>query len=191
MGWRPAGPATPEGTPLAQWWQRLLAALVDGIVLQIVAGALAFPWLRDFFVWYVDFLNDAANQSTADVGGALTEVMTEVSRFLVPITLISALVTLAYHVFFLTRNGASLGKMALGIRVRRTSRPGPLTLVEATRRQALQFALSLASLIPIIGSITGLAGYLDQAWLLWDPRRQCLHDKIADTLVEQKPRQYR
>ena len=41
--------------------------------------------------------------------------------------------------------------------------------------------------VPIIGSITGLVSYLDEAWLLWDQRRQCLHDKIADTVVEQKP----
>jgi len=24
---------------------------------------------------------------------------------------------------------------------------------------------------------------LDPAWLLWDPKRQCLHDKLADTVV--------
>ncbi|MBK7610864.1 MAG: RDD family protein [Actinomycetales bacterium] len=42
-------------------------------------------------------------------------------------------------------------------------------------------------MVPIIGSITGLVSYLDEAWLLWDQRRQCLHDKIADTVVEQKP----
>ena len=24
---------------------------------------------------------------------------------------------------------------------------------------------------------------VDPAWLLWDARRQCLHDKLADTVV--------
>ena len=33
----------------------------------------------------------------------------------------------------------------------------------------------------------GLAGFflsvLDPAWLLWDPKRQALHDKVAETVV--------
>lgn len=186
--WRPMGPTTSDGTPLAQWWQRLLASMIDGIVVTIVGGILAFPWLRDFFVWYFDFVQkSAAGPSTTDITSIFSEISTEMARFLLPITLIQALVAFIYHVTFLTRNGASLGKMALGIRVRRTGRPGRLTLLDAARRQALQLVLTLVGVVPIVGSIAGLVSYLDQAWLLWDPRRQCLHDKIADTVVEQKP----
>lgn len=186
--WRPSGPTTPDGMPLAQWWQRLLAAMIDGLVLTILGGILAFPWLRDFFVWYIDLLQDSASRpQTGDVTALFSEITTEMARFIVPITLIQATVGFVYHVGFLTRNGASPGKLALGIRVRRANRPGPLTVIEAARRQALQLVLTLLGVVPLIGSITGLASYVDQAWLLWDPRRQCLHDKIADTLVEQKP----
>lgn len=186
--WRPQGPTTPDGAPLAQWWQRLLAAMIDGIVVTVVGGILAFPWLRDFFAWYVSFLQDSTSSVAApDLTTVFSEVSTEMARFIVPITLIQAAVAFVYHVAFLSRNGASLGKLALGIRVRRVGRPGPLSLVEAARRQALQLLLTLLGVVPIIGTITGLVSYLDQAWLLWDPRRQCLHDKFADTLVEQKP----
>lgn len=186
--WRPAGPTTPDGVPLAQWWQRLVAALIDGVVLTVIGFALSFPWLRDFFVWYVDFLEKTASGPAAtDLTVVFSDIAEQMAGYLVPITLIQATVALVYHVAFLSRNGASLGKMALSIRVRRTGRPGPLTLLEATRRQALQFALTLIGLVPIIGSVLGLVSSLDQAWLLWDPRRQCLHDKIADTVVEQKP----
>ena len=185
--WRPAGPTTPDGVPLAQWWQRLLAALIDGVVLTVVGFALSFPWLRDFFGWYLDLLRESASGSSADVNAIFSDIAAEMTRVLLPITLIQATVTLVYHVAFLTRNGASLGKMALGIRVRRVNRPGPLTLLDAARRQALQLALTLLGLVPLLGSVFGLLSSLDEAWLLWDPRRQCLHDKIADTLVEQKP----
>ncbi len=186
--WRPSGPTTPDGVPLAQWWQRLLAALIDGLVLTIVAGVLSFPWLRDFFVWYVEVIQEMSSGApTTDFATLFGQITDEMNRFIVPITMIQAMTGLVYHAAFLARRGATPGKMALGIRVRRVHRPGPLTLVEALRRSALQFFLSLLALVPIIGSIAGLASYLDQAWLLWDQRRQCLHDKLADTLVEQKP----
>lgn len=186
--WRPSGPTTPDGTSLAQWWQRLLAALIDGVLVQVLGIALAFPWWRDFLSWYVRFLTDATSMtSSTDLVALITEISDEMARYIVPIVLIQAAVTFAYHVAFLHRNGASVGKLALGIRVRRVGRPGPLTLMEAARRQALQLVLTLLGLVPIIGSMTGLLGYLDEAWLLWDPRRQCLHDKFGDTLVEQKP----
>ena len=34
--------------------------------------------------------------------------------------------------------------------------------------------------VPQIGSLYGL---IDVLWCIWDPRRQCLHDKIASTAV--------
>ena len=57
------------------------------------------------------------------------------------------------------------------------------------RRFTLVLTIDSAAvpLVPFIGMVTGVVGYVDVAWLLWDQRRQCLHDKIADTLVEQKP----
>ena len=68
--------------------------------------------------------------------------------------------------------------------------PGLTEVWGDARRTAiawLQLALTLLGLVPLLGSVFGLLSSLDEAWLLWDPRRQCLHDKIADTLVEQKP----
>ncbi len=186
--WRPQGPTTLDGAPLAQWWQRLLAAMIDGVVVGLAGALMAFPWWRDFLTWYVAFLQKSmSGAADPNLATVMTEISTEMARFIVPITLIQAGVAFVYHVAFLTRNGASLGKMALGIRVRRVGRPGPLSLLDAARRQALQLVLTLLGVVPFIGSITGLVSYLDEAWLLWDQRRQCLHDKIADTVVEQKP----
>jgi uncharacterized RDD family membrane protein YckC len=39
---------------------------------------------------------------------------------------------------------------------------------------------ALPTAIPFIG---GLFALLNELWLLWDPRRQCLHDKAAGTIV--------
>ena len=32
----------------------------------------------------------------------------------------------------------------------------------------------------------GLFALINESWLLWDPRRQCLHDKAAGTVVVKK-----
>jgi len=187
--WRPSGPTTPDGVPLAQWWQRLLASILDSIIVQVVGAVLAFPWLRDFFVWYVDYLDRTLGKagSTRDLTTLMAEVSERMGQFLLPYTLILTVLTLVYNTVFLAKWGATPGKMALSIRVRRAGRPGPLTVLEALRRSALPFVLNLAGLLPVLGLLASPASWLDNLWLLWDPRRQCLHDKVADTLVEQKP----
>jgi uncharacterized RDD family membrane protein YckC len=34
--------------------------------------------------------------------------------------------------------------------------------------------------------VGGLFALINESWLLWDPRRQCLHDKAAGTVVVKK-----
>ena len=34
-----------------------------------------------------------------------------------------------------------------------------------------------------MGLFAPVVRLLDPAWLLWDPKRQALHDKVADTVV--------
>jgi uncharacterized RDD family membrane protein YckC len=84
----------------------------------------------------------------------------------------------AYEVVLTTIYGGGLGKIALGIRVvrsydtRRTPHFGA-----ALGRWASYLLFSLLCYFLMVG-------VLDQLWLLWDrPRRQCLHDKAAGTIV--------
>ncbi len=82
-----------------------------------------------------------------------------------------------YQIGFIAARGQTPGKMLLATRV-----------VDATTYQlpsfasaAIRFAVpSAASFMPVAG---GLATMLVYAWLLWDPRRQGLHDKAANTVV--------
>jgi uncharacterized RDD family membrane protein YckC len=73
------------------------------------------------------------------------------------------------------RNGQTWGKQLLGVRVVRELR-GPMTLATGLAREAIGKQL----LTFITG---GIYAPLDYAWALWDPERQALHDKVADTLV--------
>ncbi|MEA2390302.1 MAG: hypothetical protein QOK31_411 [Solirubrobacteraceae bacterium] len=72
-------------------------------------------------------------------------------------------------------NGQTWGKQMLGLRVVRELR-GEMNLGTGLAREAVGKQL-LAALT------AGLYIPLDYAWALWDPERQTLHDKVADTLV--------
>ena len=37
--------------------------------------------------------------------------------------------------------------------------------------------------MPLLGAFAAVLNVLDPAWLLWDPKRQTLHDKVAETVV--------
>ena len=96
----------------------------------------------------------------------------------------ASLVSLVYETVFLTTRGATPGKMLLGTVVRRVGGPGKLTVVDALKRQVIAVVTSLLGLMhPLVSLFAVVLSILDPAWLLWDPKRQCLHDKVADTVV--------
>jgi uncharacterized RDD family membrane protein YckC len=77
------------------------------------------------------------------------------------------------------RNGQTLGKQALGIRVARED-GRPMSYGTAVLREwvAKTLVFQLAAAI-----VLGLATLLDYLWPLWDARNQALHDKLASTVV--------
>jgi uncharacterized RDD family membrane protein YckC len=87
--------------------------------------------------------------------------------------LIAFLIASVYAIAFWTTTAQTPGKMAAGISVRHTDRPGPLTLGTAVRRRVVAL---LAIFIPFLSLVDGL-------WPLWDGKRQALHDKLAGTQV--------
>lgn len=73
--------------------------------------------------------------------------------------------------------GKTPGKRALGIRVVTADTRSKISYGASAGREAV---FQLCPLVPLAGSIFFL---LDNLWLTWDPRRQCLHDKAARTIV--------
>ena len=92
--------------------------------------------------------------------------------------------SLVYQTIFLTTRGATPGKMVVGTVVRRVGHPGQLTVVDALKRQVIAVVhLAAEPGAPAVDLRLRRCGLLDPAWLLWDPKRQALHDKVADTVV--------
>jgi uncharacterized RDD family membrane protein YckC len=97
------------------------------------------------------------------------------------LTLLTSLAGFAYWIYLVGWRagirGQSPGKRLLGVHVRTTSGlqvPGGGAGL-----------LRLAVMVGIAAVTCGFGGLLDDLWLLWDPQRQCLHDKVVSTVVVQ------
>lgn len=191
LGWAPAGPSTPDGVPLAQWWQRLLAAFIDNVILGVLTLAASFPLLQDVFTWYLDQLRAVGRGVVVDSTDLAEQMTDRLGPVIVPATLIGITIAVIYTTVFLVRSGGTPGKIMVGIRVRALNEPGPPTLGAVLKRQAIPFLVQLLSVVPLVSLLTGVGGLLDNLWLTWDPRRQALHDKLAGTVVVQKQRPLR
>jgi uncharacterized RDD family membrane protein YckC len=160
---------TADGVPLASWGKRVAAWIIDGFILMIIGGVIAWfatPRLSALFSEMVSAA-DAGNQAR------LTEIQNQLTGPAVQFSLVLWLVSTAYCVIFWTTVAQTPGKMALRISVRRVTEPGPLPLGTALLRR----------LVPLAGEFVPFLTLLDGLWPLWDDKRQALHDKVAGTQV--------
>ncbi|MGL5865809.1 MAG: RDD family protein [Dermatophilaceae bacterium] len=197
-GVAPSGPAgspwetrrdvLPDGAVLAEWWRRLFARVLDSLLTGVLTVVVGWPFVQEFVS--VVGRSVSATVEAAERGVTppdQTVFATAASEAVLPITVIGLVVAVLYEVVFLVWRGATPGKMALGTQVRRLAAPGPLSVSTAARRQAISVAATVVGLVPIVGFLGTLVSVLDPAWLLWDPKRQALHDKVADTVVVIRP----
>ena len=135
---------------------RLGAAVVDTLVSAVVVLPL-------FFSVGAGMLNpDAWAAALFGVAGILTLVL--------------AIAWIVYTIYLVNKNSQTIGKKLLGIKVVRTDGSRATLGRIFWLRNVVN---AIPSLIPYIGSFYGLA---DSLWIFGE-KRQCLHDKIADTIV--------
>jgi uncharacterized RDD family membrane protein YckC len=172
----------PDGAVLAEWWRRLLARVLDSVIASVLGLVIAIPWLGDALRVLDKYLTAAG---PGGPGGTpdLSAFGAEFTTALLPVTLVSLVVSFLYEVGFLTWKSATPGKMVMGTIVRRVGDGEPISVVTALRRQLVGLVASAMALIPMLGVAATILNVLDPAWLLWDPKRQTLHDKVADTVV--------
>jgi uncharacterized RDD family membrane protein YckC len=181
---------TPDGVVLSGWWKRVLARIIDNIIVGIVSMPLVFVPLRKATDVFLTYLQDV--MAAAQAGSSTLPAQPTID-FTGPI-LLASLIILAVHVVyevaFLTAKGATPGKMVVGISVRLRNEPGPPPLVAVLKRTAVQEGGNLAGVIPVIGILGSLFGLIDSLWPLWDDKKQAIHDKAAATnvVVGRQPR---
>ena len=176
---------TPDGVPLAGWWHRVGAYLIDMVVVGIVVALIALPWARDVGRIYLDYVDDVMKDAEAGRQGTSSafDLQKEIARPLAIISLVSIAVGFAYNVGFLMWKQATPGKLVTGLRVRRREVAGPMPLGTVVLHWASQFGVALIGLVPIVGGLVLFYNLLDWLWPLWDGNRQAIHDKVAKTNV--------
>ncbi len=185
-----SGPRTADGVALASYWQRVGASVLDTLITGVLSTVLG-GWLlwKAIGPWFQQLVDAAAAGDSAKVNDLSQNYADHlVGSYFLAFVLVTAVVQLLYHMYFLTRSGATPGKRAAGISVRLAARPGALSADTALRRQLIAFGTALLGMVPgglsAMGSLLTLA---DVLLPLWDPKRQALHDKLAGTQVVRGP----
>jgi uncharacterized RDD family membrane protein YckC len=88
---------------------------------------------------------------------------------------VAFLVAIAYFAYFWSSRGQSIGMMPFGFKVRDVATGQFPTLGKAALRGFI-WTLEFNFTFCIIGAI----GWL---WMLWDPQKQAIHDKVGGTIV--------
>lgn len=176
------GPTTRDGQPLAGWGMRFLARLIDGVLLSLILGVIGLALVApDFLSNMTDWFEDlaAGASSSAVLPGDLQSDILRLGLF-------TGLGTLVYEALMLKFFGATVGKMATGLRVRPVDGDGNLPWSTAVIRALVWNGPSLLGGIPGLGTAGSLFTIVNGLWPLWDKRRQSLNDKIANTAVVKK-----
>lgn len=171
---------TADGVPLASWWWRVLAVLIDSLITTAIVTVITFPVWRSLYATLVSFFNavlDAQRSGVAPPTMNTTDLISGTSQLIV--TSVTLAVGMLYHAGFLRWKSATPGKLICGLRVVPVDRgrdPGPLPWSSIGIRTAVW-------VLPGISSFLGLVTVVDVLFPLWHPKRQALHDIAAKTQV--------
>lgn len=163
---RPAfgpGALADPGRRLAARVLDLLVLLPVFVLLLVVTLAIAAPHFGPLF----PTLNPNQPDATLPAPGVLWLELT-----IGACALVTGLLMVAYETVAVAHFGRTLGMAWLHIRPVRVF-GGTLGWVRSFGRAAIFW----------VAGCLGWIGLLDPLWCLWDDKRQCLHDKVADSIV--------
>ena len=178
-------------------WDGKRQALHDKVVGTFVVRApgeeLGWVTIRRFFAAILDLIVMVIIFVILGIAGVVEAADPE-EDFNVVSSVVSAIIVLIYYVGLTATLGQTLGKMALGIKVVNVDGEKPgfgavLTREVIVRVLGTVLAVVLGPVIdPGLGSaIGGVVALIAIIWLLFDSRRQGLHDRVAKTFIVKTP----
>ncbi|MFD5587655.1 MULTISPECIES: RDD family protein [unclassified Streptomyces] len=166
----PGGPAAPR---LASMGRRFGARVIDAVVFGVVYGILAAAGVASFMNQAKD-----CDPSAADYETCLNNASSNMASGVFAAIGVLAVIGLVYEWLLTGLLGATLGKLAVGIRV---------VKVEDGQKPGLGKSF-IRWIIPVVGSVAcGIGQLLVYLSPFWDKsgRQQGWHDKAASTMVVQ------
>jgi uncharacterized RDD family membrane protein YckC len=161
------GPTDTLGRPLADWWQRLVAIILDGIILTVPKAIISAVAIS------------SANNHNNNVFST-----SHLTAWVVILGVIFAVIDVVYFALLNgSAKGQTVGQMALGIAVRDRPTGGAIDPQRAGIRILVLEPGILLSWLPVIGAIASLYTLVAALSPLWDKNRQGFHDKVAHTDV--------
>ena len=176
----PTAPGPGGGYPggrdprLAEPWRRLVGWIVDGLIISIVGAALWIPLAISFANRVSDVTSTYPNSNAPGAQAAYNHVITETAGSFVLVLVATFCISIGYYWLLTGVWGTTIGKRLVGTWVVTSS---------GWAKVGMGAALIRAVVFVVVGEIVPLFFLIDNLWLLWDPQRQCLHDKAASTVV--------
>lgn len=175
------GPTTADGVPLAGWWARALAVILDAIVVGILVGLLAFPIYRGvvdkFMSYFREVMAAAEAGNTPPPQPDPMSFISQTDQLL--LVLAGFVVHTAYLMIFWRWRGATPGKMVVGLRV------VPVDQGRSTSKLEWPAITSRALIwtVPNLWAPLIVVRLVDVFMPIWHPKRLALHDRAAKTQV--------
>ena len=150
----------------AGFWHRFAASFIDGIVVGIIALIILMVTVGPTWLLMLPYLSQ--NHMTGNP--QLEAIPASFPLALFMGVSLSVVLPVLYFIIMWGRKGATLGKMAMGIRIVRTD------------GSDISYGTAFLRYIgyQVVSPALFFLGYL---WMLWDDREQTWHDKIASTCV--------
>jgi len=161
----------------AGFWIRFLASILDWLVFMGASAVIQFLMTGKMTSEIPDLSGLVELTSNyALIFKALYEAFLPVMK----VFYVTMFVNIAYSVVLTGKFGATLGKMAVGIKVVKEDLQ-PVGFGKAVVREFL-----VKDLLYVVLFFISWLGYL---WVAWDPKKQGWHDKIARTVVIKEPKE--
>jgi uncharacterized RDD family membrane protein YckC len=149
--------------PLAPWWKRLVAVIIDGLVLVV-----------PYFIILVIIGAATSSSTNSNVDTQPTPAGAVAVGIIIAVLLVTSPFILYFGIMNGSRRGQTLGKMALGIAVRDARGGQAIGFWRAVGRYVITIVFELLLFVPFI---------LDSVSPLWDERNQAWHDRVAHSVV--------
>ena len=161
------------GRPMAEWWKRAVAYIVDGLITAVPSYILMFVILGSAFSQaetetFVDPETGFTTTQVTDGAGLLG------GAFLLGMALFFVIPLVYFAVLNGGNSGQTVGKKVMKIQVRDEATGGPIGIGRGFLRYFIIIVFSFLCSIPAL---------IDLLSPLWDSKRQSWHDKIAKSNV--------